>query len=182
LSETGGHFKPHKDTVKQEGMFGTLVLQLPCSFESGASDVSHQGETKHFEVSKDCGSSFQYTAFYGDCKHKIQPITNGWRLCLVYNLVVTRPKPDGVLPNFGSYKDAYAELQDEAKKWSHTETGMMGYPLEHDYGHLATFGKLKGRDAAVASVLCHAKDPFGDRLFDTSLVCFAHARYRSFLV
>ncbi|CAN0450803.1 unnamed protein product, partial [Hapterophycus canaliculatus] len=29
--ESGGHFRPHKDTEKEAGMFGTLVVQLPTA-------------------------------------------------------------------------------------------------------------------------------------------------------
>ncbi|CAN0448447.1 unnamed protein product, partial [Ectocarpus sp. 12 AP-2014] len=31
MYESGGHFRPHKDTEKEAGMFGTLVVQLPTA-------------------------------------------------------------------------------------------------------------------------------------------------------
>lgn len=33
--ETGGHFEAHQDTEKEEGMFGTLVVQVPSTFTGG---------------------------------------------------------------------------------------------------------------------------------------------------
>ena len=35
LYEPGGHFKPHQDTEKHQGMFGTLIVQLPSEFTGG---------------------------------------------------------------------------------------------------------------------------------------------------
>ena len=33
LYEEGGHFKPHTDSEKEDGMFGTLIVQLPSLFK-----------------------------------------------------------------------------------------------------------------------------------------------------
>jgi hypothetical protein len=35
LYETGGHFLAHRDTEKEPGMFGTLIIQLPSTFTGG---------------------------------------------------------------------------------------------------------------------------------------------------
>ena len=40
----GGHFAMHKDTEKEEGMFATLVIQLPSAHTGGALKVEHAGE------------------------------------------------------------------------------------------------------------------------------------------
>lgn len=40
LYESGGHFRTHRDTEKEPGMFGTLILQLPAKFSGGALDIS----------------------------------------------------------------------------------------------------------------------------------------------
>jgi hypothetical protein len=54
LYETGGHFTPHKDTEKEEGMFGTLVIQLPSYFTGGDLSVWHNGEVKTFDLADKC--------------------------------------------------------------------------------------------------------------------------------
>ncbi len=36
LYEEGGHFKLHRDSEKVQGMFATLVVQLPTTFKGGA--------------------------------------------------------------------------------------------------------------------------------------------------
>ena len=35
LYKTGGHFKKHRDTEKEKGMFATLILQLPSKYSGG---------------------------------------------------------------------------------------------------------------------------------------------------
>ena len=173
LYEKGGHFKAHKDTVKQEGMFGTLVLQLPSVFDGSDSVVSHRGETKRFKISEDCETTYQYMAFYGDCEHEIMPVTEGWRFCLVYNLVVTKPHPMGVVPDGSQRETMVKKLEVEAAKWKASSTGKLGYCLDHEYTlDSLDFGKLKGRDAVVMSALRHAKDDAGNRMFDLCLVFF----------
>jgi len=46
LYETGGFFKPHRDTEKADKMFATLVVQLPSRFTGGSFSVKHGGKTK----------------------------------------------------------------------------------------------------------------------------------------
>jgi hypothetical protein len=45
LYEQGGHFAAHQDTEKEPGMFGTLVVQLPCAggHQGGRLLVRHGG-------------------------------------------------------------------------------------------------------------------------------------------
>jgi hypothetical protein len=47
LYEEGGHFAAHQDTEKEPGMFGTLVVQLPCAggHQGGRLLVRHRNET-----------------------------------------------------------------------------------------------------------------------------------------
>jgi 2OG-Fe(II) oxygenase superfamily len=71
LYETGGHFTPHRDIEKENGMFGTLVVQLPCKFTGGSLTVNHNGESKTFELSDKCEDTMKYIAFYADCEHQL---------------------------------------------------------------------------------------------------------------
>ena len=92
LYEEGGHFTPHTDTEKDEGMFASLVIQLPSSFKGGDVRVSHQGKTMTLESSVGCNRLLKYSAFYSDCMHELLPVTEGWRMCLVYNVVCSSPE------------------------------------------------------------------------------------------
>lgn len=44
----GGHFKPHTDTEKIPGMFGTLIIAMPSRHEGGELIVRHAGKKKPF--------------------------------------------------------------------------------------------------------------------------------------
>lgn len=97
LYETGGHFAEHTDTEKTPGMFGTLVLTLPCEHSGGALVVRHAGEEMRFPKADVAGSPASlaaptWAAYYGDCKHEVQPVTSGYRISLVYNLLIDEDK------------------------------------------------------------------------------------------
>ena len=80
------HTQVHRDTEKVDGMFGTLVIQLPSDYSGGELIVKHRGEEKVFSFSGLQGSTnFHIAAFYADCQHEIKKVTAGNRLCLVYN-------------------------------------------------------------------------------------------------
>ena len=63
------HFKSHRDTEKAEGMFGTLIVQLPSQFTGGDLVVGHSGKNEVIEMAQ-CGSDCYclFAAFYSDCE------------------------------------------------------------------------------------------------------------------
>lgn len=93
LYKTGSFFKPHRDSEKEDGMFGTVVIQLPSVYDGGKLIVRHNQKTEEVDFSTTTipqnGFSIFYTAFYCDCEHEVLLITSGIRACLVYNLVMT---------------------------------------------------------------------------------------------
>ena len=170
LYEQGGHFKPHCDTEKEPGMFGTLVIQLPSKFTGGALHVRHGGVEKVYDWSKDSEESFCVTAFYADCMHELRPVTSGWRLCLIYNLVVDRTS--STVPSLSNLSATVDELRMLEKYWSSTADFLTkGYLLEHKYTDTnLTFANLKGRDKEIVKVLRGARGADGKPLFVVSLV------------
>lgn len=92
----GGHFKPHRDTEKVNGIypnclsptlflqkknpfdfylkFGTLALILPSTFEGGQLAVRHNAEEKIFDFASGACHDPHFIAFYGDCEHGILPL------------------------------------------------------------------------------------------------------------
>lgn len=88
IYETGSFFLPHKDSEKEKGMFGTLVIELPSKhtggelllrFDGREERVSFAGAQENYQLG--------YAAFYADCEHEIRPVTSGYRISLVYNLI-----------------------------------------------------------------------------------------------
>jgi hypothetical protein len=87
----GGHFDKHRDTEKETGMFGTLVIQLPSRHTGGQLIVyENEGEGK-MECDfgqKEGKNEFDvyFAAHFADCEHELLPVTSGYRLVLVYSL------------------------------------------------------------------------------------------------
>ena len=88
--DTGGFFLAHRDTEKTGGMFGTLVLTLPSVHGGGELVIRHAGPEVKVETSKAEISEISFAAFYADCEHEARPITQGNRVCLIYNLIANR--------------------------------------------------------------------------------------------
>ncbi|GAM24042.1 hypothetical protein SAMD00019534_072170 [Acytostelium subglobosum LB1] len=87
IYDKGGFFLPHRDSEKAANMFGTLVLSLPCSHRGGDLFIAHSGKQVVVSLENDTVSSIKWTAFFADCRHEVKPVTEGNRVCLVYNLM-----------------------------------------------------------------------------------------------
>ncbi|MGI8636244.1 MAG: 2OG-Fe(II) oxygenase, partial [Segetibacter sp.] len=88
IYEKGDFSLQHKDSEKEKGMFGTLIIALPASHTGGELVVSFDNKEEVIDFAKDVSDyRIGYAAFYADCDHEIKPVTAGYRICLVYNLV-----------------------------------------------------------------------------------------------
>lgn len=107
IYQKGDFFLPHKDSEKEPGMFGTLIIGLPSKHTGGELIVKFDGCIETIDFS-DPVNSYQipFAAFYADCEHEIRPITSGYRVCLVYNLVQIK----------GNKKVRPQQLNDQVKK------------------------------------------------------------------
>ena len=109
IYEEGDFFLKHKDTEKEKGMFGSLVIGLPSSFAGGELAISFEGEEKVADFSKN-PYQLNYTAFYADCDHEVKLLISGYRVCLVYNLVQEKNKKPLSALATQSHVDNLAEL------------------------------------------------------------------------
>lgn len=88
IYEEGDFFLSHKDSEKELGMFGTLIIGLPSAHTGGAFIIRFDGKEKIVDFSTSASNfKIPYLAFFADCEHEIKPITSGYRVCLVYNLI-----------------------------------------------------------------------------------------------
>jgi hypothetical protein len=154
--EKGSFFKPHRDTEKIPGMFGTLVVCLPSRHEGGTLILEHDGQTKRIDFGgKESEFQTRYVAFYADCRHEVAPVKSGYRICLIYNLASAGKKqPDA--PHHAAAVGEAARLLKEL--FSATEPlDKLAIPFTHQYTE-AGFDpkKLKGADRARADVLIRA--------------------------
>ncbi len=87
IYEEGGFFLPHKDSEKEKGMFGSLVIGLPSAHTGGELSITFENETVTADFSKNTLYETDYVAFYADCNHEVKRVNSGYRICLVYNLI-----------------------------------------------------------------------------------------------
>ena len=155
------NLKKHRDTEKAEGMFGTLVIQLPSNYSGGKLIVYHQGKKSEFDYSgPGCCSNYYFTSFYADCQHEVKKVTKGYRLCLIYNLMYQGldecPTPADNQAQVSTIVSGMKQWQKDVDSNDCPET--MTYLLEHKYCEASlSFRLLKNGDRAVAHVLAQAK-------------------------
>lgn len=156
LYEPGSFFVSHRDTEKVDGMFATLVIVMPSTWEGGELVVRHAGREATPRLSSELVSWAHWAAFYADCEHEVRPVTAGHRLCLVYNLALAPGAPPPPTPD---PRSAIAEAASLLRTWA--DEGEPGarfvLPLQHRYTPASLgWAALKGRDAGAAGVLAAA--------------------------
>lgn len=157
--DPGSFFVSHRDTEKSPGMFATLVVALPSVHEGGELRVRHRGREAQLDLHSPDPSEAAFAAFYADCVHEVLPLTAGWRLVLVYNLL--RPQAGGPLPQPPQHDAQQAQVAALLQRWAadHESPGggtpqKLLYVLQHAYTPAGlSFQALKGADAAAAQVL-----------------------------
>jgi len=163
IYETGGFFAAHRDTEKVPGMFGTLVVALPSHHRGGELLVRHGGREIRCELGTDEPSEIRYAAFFADCEHEVLPVTEGCRICLVYNLIQAPPgkgkaRPPLKAPDFRKEAEQAADLLGQELA-SPRGPRKLAWLLEHQYTQAElAFDTLKGADRGIASVLAEAAD------------------------
>jgi len=156
----GSFFVGHRDTEKAPGMFATLVVVLPSSFEGGDLLVRHRGRETCLTLRCDEPAEAAFAAFYADCVHEVLPVTEGHRLTLAYNLVRVGK---GRLPKPPDYEEQQVGIAALLQTWRDSRTHSddvpekLVYLLEHAYTPAELgFAALKGADAAAAGVVATA--------------------------
>jgi hypothetical protein len=95
-------------------MFATLIVQLPCEYNGGQLIVKHKGNEKIFDFTENSTFTQYYAALYADCEHELKPLTKGYRLCLVYNLIYADSGPPPEVPENSKTIDTVVEI---IKRW-----------------------------------------------------------------
>lgn len=156
IYDEGGFFAAHRDTEKAPGMFGSLVVTLPSAHEGGDLVIRHADRETVLSLRNAEPGEIRYAAFYTDCEHEVRPVTRGYRVCLVYNLVF---KTCNRLPTPPDHRQAVTAAAERLRPWVERDgdPDKLVYLLEHHYTQAAlSWGALKGADAARAAVLREA--------------------------
>ena len=147
----GDFFVPHRDTEKEPGMFGTLVVTLPGEFTGGELVVQHGADAERVSL-KAGASGVRWAAFYADCSHEVLPLDDGVRVALVYNLV-RQGAPTGPSDDSG----LVGALADELSGWDSDSPVKLVWVLEHRYSEAELgWDRLKGADHGRAAALRQA--------------------------
>ena len=162
IYEKGSFFLPHRDTEKMAGMFATLVIILPSKHEGGELIIRHDGEEKCFAFGgEESHHKIRYAAFYADCEHEVKPVTDGYRLCLVYNLALA--KKDYPQPLAPQNSNIVNQLAASLNNWVPKEDAeKLVILLEHQYTEAElSFESLKNADRMQAGLLVKAAQSAG---------------------
>jgi hypothetical protein len=155
--DAGAFFVSHRDSEKTGGMFGTLVISLPSEHEGGTLIIRHAGREVRHELRAEEPSEVRYAGFYADCEHEVLPITSGYRVCLIYNLVQRVAKSDKLTAP--DHREAVTTIANSLRSWA-AQPEMPAkcvYLLEHQYTEAGlSFAALKNGDSALAGVLREA--------------------------
>ncbi|KAL8669092.1 MAG: hypothetical protein Q9168_006301 [Polycauliona sp. 1 TL-2023] len=152
LYEEGAMFKPHQDTEKVPGMFGTLIVCLPSEHTGGAVCLRHGSKSKRFDSSGHSAFGASYLTWYADVIHEIEPIKTGYRWVLAYNLINQSPdtprSASALAAELGQFTEALTRWQN-----LENEPHYLAYPLNHQYTNRdLKLACLKGDDFYRA---CH---------------------------
>jgi hypothetical protein len=169
--EKGSFFAPHRDTEKAPGMFATLVVCLPSPHEGGTLIVSHDGQSKRIDFGgEDSEFEAQYAAFYADCQHEIEPVTSGYRVCLVYNLLNAGKQRSPAAPKNASAVEQATRLLKKLFADPAESLLKIAIPFGHQYTLAGIDPKrLKGADRSRADVLVRAAEALDYQCFTALL-------------
>ncbi|KAJ7655334.1 hypothetical protein B0H17DRAFT_1021636 [Mycena rosella] len=143
----GSFFKAHKDTPRGEAMIGSLVVVFPTAHKGGELTLAHDETTWTFDSAAEIAAhgslstpAVAYVAFYSDVTHAVEPVVEGHRVTLTYNLFLTNrpthtsaavaghrivPAPEN------AFQDALRALL--ADREFFPAGGLLAYGLAHQY-------------------------------------------------
>lgn len=154
IYQKGDHFKLHQDTEKSQGMFATLIVQLPSRCKGGALVCKFAGKEYQFDFGNSDGSSeffLHYAVHYADVHHRVEPITEGARIVLVYNLIQNK----GERPLSANYQqDMLSKVVNEISSIQNVlNENQHSFYLDHEYTEQSMkelgLSALKGKDRSL---------------------------------
>ena len=161
IYEKGGKFAEHKDTEKEDNMFGTLIVQLPSVFTGGDLVVNHLKSSKVFDNSSSGSSTHcKFVAHYASCPHELKEVTSGYRAVLVYSLCWEgngmKPSPYTASTNAVRLCNTLNLLMDSPK------IPFLCWGLEYEYSDASlkenSLEFFKGKDSNIVAGLKNALD------------------------
>ncbi len=153
--EKGGFFLPHRDSEKHDRMVASLIVVLPNPFEGGRLIVRHGAAKQQLAFEEAAaGKSACFAAFYADCEHEVERVTDGSRIALAYNLVLN-PQPGKPVDVVRPTADPLAEA---IGSWvTRQPAEPLVFALDHQYTQRGlSLDLLKGEDRELADLVVPA--------------------------
>ncbi|KAF8244353.1 hypothetical protein K440DRAFT_636307 [Wilcoxina mikolae CBS 423.85] len=145
---------------KEDGMFATLAVVLPSTFEGGELVFKHGEETMCFDPQLTGEFSTSVAAWYADVLHCVKPVTSGYRFVLTYNLTYNlmiskyrHPAPS--IPSSEPGNQVQAALA-----VLHRYNKQAGYVLSHLYSGM-NYATLKEPDKVAVDYLTQIANEVG---------------------
>ena len=137
----GGHFDWHMDSTHGDNHHATVLLALNTSWTGGDLVLRRDGvETRMGMHPKDMNDGYpfllQMAAFYTDTEHKVEPVTEGVRIVLQFDVEVV-----GWSKNKDSEEGEEEEGEEEGEGEGEEETYSDYYMM--DFGDDFKLGKVK---------------------------------------
>ncbi|KAJ4997924.1 hypothetical protein K4K48_006167 [Colletotrichum sp. SAR 10_66] len=152
LYEKGSFFKRHKDSEKEPGMVGTLVICLPSEHQGGDVHLAFGSDQRVFSTAPTSTFDITTLAWFSDVTHEVKELTSGYRLALTYNIVQNGSSKQSA----GFFGQQAQEVKQVLLQWQVNYPGnnMLVYPLDHKYSQSSlSFRNMKGRDKAVCQAI-----------------------------
>ncbi|KAI8243370.1 hypothetical protein K4K55_008427 [Colletotrichum sp. SAR 10_96] len=152
LYEKGSFFKRHKDSEKEPGMVGTLVICLPSKHQGGDVHLAFGSDQRVFSTAPTSTFDITTLAWFSDVTHEVKELTSGYRLALTYNIV----QNGSAKQSAGFFGQQAQEVKQVLLQWQVNYPGnnMLVYPLDHKSSQSSlSFRNMKGRDKAVCQAI-----------------------------
>ncbi|KAF0316046.1 2og-fe oxygenase superfamily protein [Colletotrichum asianum] len=152
LYETGSFFKKHKDSEKEPGMIGTLVVVLPSEHKGGDVHVSFGSDERSFSTAPFSTFDITALAWFSDVSHEVKELVSGYRLALTYNIIQQTGDPQSA----AFWGQQAQELKKLLLQWDNNfpDDDFLVYPLDHKYSQsTVSVQNMKGRDKALCKIL-----------------------------
>lgn len=168
LYEEGDFFKAHRDTLREDSHFGTLVVVLPSNGVcSGGELVVHDadGQKSCLKAPGNKGE-VAWTAFFANVLHEVLPVTQGVRIAMLYHIhrvatpqIIPRARAKSSLPPLAACLKEISTCVSASKEededdndgglWQSTRPAFAGFLLDHAYGGRLSAEKLQGGDRTL---------------------------------
>jgi hypothetical protein len=154
IYEKGDFFLTHKDSEKEKGMFGTLIVALPSNHKGAELLVRFEGVEKSIDFSHySSQGKIVFGAFYADCDHEVKPLLEGYRVVLVYNLIQKSSGKDIAVQSYKKHVECLKACLTKAESQISDSNRPMVVLLNHQYtpeNFIQEQLKLNDRAKAIA--------------------------------